>query len=687
MMLSQPSSQSPQLDEHDADEVRFQVQKKSPWSAAVGGFDVHAGVTIRAGDRAGLEQLCRYAAPTPVALGRLSMLADRRVAYRLRKPRNNGATHLVMSPVELLAKIASVVPPPRQPLLRLSGVLGPRSSWRASVVPGGARVARHAHTDSGVAKTGGVDDKTRLAHPGDAGPGVPRDGWRDGQIGPFSSYAPGRGARFRRPKSLTRRTIPSIPGRREPVERPQRALLVASSTSSGKSPMSKHWSVLVTLLLIACSTSGCAAGPYRFRGSWEPPPRPMLIALDRATEGRAVVPLDDGDIVVAGDMQLPDREPNFVLRLSPDGRARWALRYHACESELAIAEGARGSVWLALRGLLAVGEDRRAVAPSDPYEVCHTGTPLTSFLHVDRDGRVVTRVDLEQGMMSPALFALPDGGVLGIGNSPWRRGVQFIALDEGGRVAWRRWDGTAILTLRPARSGGHIVMVHGPPEIVTSTAPSDCVIEAVDLHGERLWSRHLDTGPSGCRVVSGMQAAQSGLVLQIGNDHVGVNTATGAQRWARPVPPQLDGISAWGPPWFLRREEVLWGDRLSSWPGRLSPCGAAKGECTELVAIDTETGALRPFTRLIGDTVRLDHGKSVFSSVQTKSVVIAASAVWLVGTYGGRLNLGEISIQTEARVLPTCQVDDTECSAPAGDYSVVTSWSAFVARIPINRPP
>jgi hypothetical protein len=122
-------------EEPEAGEARFWAQKKSPWSAEVGGFNVHAGVTIRAGDRAGLEHLLRYAARGPVALSRLSRLADGRVGYRLRKPRKNGATHLVMTPVELLAKIASVVPPPKRPLLRLSGVLGPGSSWRASVVP------------------------------------------------------------------------------------------------------------------------------------------------------------------------------------------------------------------------------------------------------------------------------------------------------------------------------------------------------------------------------------------------------------------------------------------------------------------------------------------------------------------------------------------------------------------------
>jgi hypothetical protein len=101
--------QQSELREQDDDaQARLSTKKKSPWSAEVGGFNVHAGVMIRAGDRTGLEQLCRYAARAPVALGRLSMLADGRVAYRLRKARKNGATHRVMTPVELLAKIASL---------------------------------------------------------------------------------------------------------------------------------------------------------------------------------------------------------------------------------------------------------------------------------------------------------------------------------------------------------------------------------------------------------------------------------------------------------------------------------------------------------------------------------------------------------------------------------------------------
>jgi hypothetical protein len=70
-------------------------------------------------------------------LERLSKLRDGRVAYLLRKPRRNGATHLVMTPMQFLARLSSLIPPPRFPLQRLSGVFGPRSPLRAAVVPRG----------------------------------------------------------------------------------------------------------------------------------------------------------------------------------------------------------------------------------------------------------------------------------------------------------------------------------------------------------------------------------------------------------------------------------------------------------------------------------------------------------------------------------------------------------------------
>ena len=119
---------------NDTEEDAHRRGAKGPWVAEQDGFNVHAGVVVQAGDREGLERLCRYGARPPFSLERLAILPDGRIAYLLRKPRKNGATHLVMTPVQFLARIAAIIPPPRFPLLRFAGVLAPSSSWRPAVV-------------------------------------------------------------------------------------------------------------------------------------------------------------------------------------------------------------------------------------------------------------------------------------------------------------------------------------------------------------------------------------------------------------------------------------------------------------------------------------------------------------------------------------------------------------------------
>jgi hypothetical protein len=131
LRLAEDGAPLAEADDHE----RFRKRGKSPWGAEVLGFNIHAGSMVRAGDRDGLERLCRYGSRPPFSLERISILADGRVAYRLRKPRTNGATHLVLTPVQFLGRIAALVPPPRYPLLRMAGVLAPHSRWRASVVP------------------------------------------------------------------------------------------------------------------------------------------------------------------------------------------------------------------------------------------------------------------------------------------------------------------------------------------------------------------------------------------------------------------------------------------------------------------------------------------------------------------------------------------------------------------------
>ncbi len=99
------------------------------------GYNLHASVAIAADDDLGRERLCRYGARPPLALDRLRRLPGGRVAYRIKKLRDGRAKHRVMAPLELLARLAALVPPPRYPLVRYHGVLGPRSAWRRAVVP------------------------------------------------------------------------------------------------------------------------------------------------------------------------------------------------------------------------------------------------------------------------------------------------------------------------------------------------------------------------------------------------------------------------------------------------------------------------------------------------------------------------------------------------------------------------
>jgi hypothetical protein len=99
------------------------------------GFSLHANVCIPAKARHQLENLCRYVARPAVATERLSILSDGRVLYRLRHKWRNGATQVVFEPLDLVGKLAALVPPPRFNLIRSQGIFSPASRWRSDIVP------------------------------------------------------------------------------------------------------------------------------------------------------------------------------------------------------------------------------------------------------------------------------------------------------------------------------------------------------------------------------------------------------------------------------------------------------------------------------------------------------------------------------------------------------------------------
>ncbi|QEP44755.1 hypothetical protein D5085_17400 [Ectothiorhodospiraceae bacterium BW-2] len=78
-----------------------------------GGFSLDASVRIEAHDRRGLERLLRYCARPPFAADRLEEIDAQRLIYHLPKPGPDGQIQIILSPLELIGRIAALVPPPR----------------------------------------------------------------------------------------------------------------------------------------------------------------------------------------------------------------------------------------------------------------------------------------------------------------------------------------------------------------------------------------------------------------------------------------------------------------------------------------------------------------------------------------------------------------------------------------------
>ncbi len=88
-----------------------------------------------ADDRQALEQLCRYITRPALANERVQTKTAGQVVLKLKTGWRDGTTHLVMSPLEFMQRLAALVPRPRLHLIRFHGVLAPNAKLRALVVP------------------------------------------------------------------------------------------------------------------------------------------------------------------------------------------------------------------------------------------------------------------------------------------------------------------------------------------------------------------------------------------------------------------------------------------------------------------------------------------------------------------------------------------------------------------------
>jgi hypothetical protein len=79
---------------------------------------LHAGLDIQPHQREKLERLCRYVSRPPIAEERLALTSSDQVRYTLKTPYHDGTTHIVLEPLDLMARLAALVPLLRMHLRR-----------------------------------------------------------------------------------------------------------------------------------------------------------------------------------------------------------------------------------------------------------------------------------------------------------------------------------------------------------------------------------------------------------------------------------------------------------------------------------------------------------------------------------------------------------------------------------------
>ena len=125
---------------------------RQPLCADIDGFSLHAAVRVEAHDRKRLGQLCRYITRPALSDERVQLNAAGQVELKLKTPWRDGTTHLVMSPLEFMQRLAALVPRPRLHLIRFHGVLAPNAKLRPLVVPQGPQVQEAASEAAAAAE-------------------------------------------------------------------------------------------------------------------------------------------------------------------------------------------------------------------------------------------------------------------------------------------------------------------------------------------------------------------------------------------------------------------------------------------------------------------------------------------------------------------------------------------------------
>jgi len=133
------------LGENEGQKVRrlgqdFDLEAKAEFTGSrcvrVNGFSIHADTFVKEHRDQQLEKLIRYVARPPLSEERMELDENGEVIWHLKNIFSDGTEALKFSQIELIEKIASIIPPPWRNLVRYFGFFAGNSKIREQVVPG-----------------------------------------------------------------------------------------------------------------------------------------------------------------------------------------------------------------------------------------------------------------------------------------------------------------------------------------------------------------------------------------------------------------------------------------------------------------------------------------------------------------------------------------------------------------------
>ena len=101
--------------------------------ASMNGFSIHAATSIKDYDRHGLEKLIRYMGRGAISLERFSLNEKGDILYQL-KNAYDGASQILLSPMELMEKLCGLIPPSYKHQVTYYGCLSSHSSLRPLII-------------------------------------------------------------------------------------------------------------------------------------------------------------------------------------------------------------------------------------------------------------------------------------------------------------------------------------------------------------------------------------------------------------------------------------------------------------------------------------------------------------------------------------------------------------------------